>query len=336
MVYIALPDEKIRHLSFYLAMEEYVARRLNTDDDCFFMWQVRPTVIFGRNQLIEAEVNLDFCRQKGIETYRRKSGGGCVYADMSNVMFSYITRDEEVNFTFNRYINMVTLMLCKLGVEAGSSGRNDILIRETRNEEREANEWRKVSGNAFYHIPGHSIVHGTMLYDTCMENMVGAITPSDEKLVSKGVKSVRQHIALLKDHIDLSIDEFKAFVRRNLCDREIVLNADDIAEIEEIEREYLSEKFIYGNNPAYSIARRRRIEGVGEMEVRMEVKNRVIKDINLVGDYFLVGDLDTQLLKRLKGVELTRESLENALPERLDDVVLNLKREDFINILINN
>ena len=343
MVYIALPDEKIRRLSFYLAMEEYVARRLNTDDDCFFMWQVRPTVIFGRNQLIEAEVNLDFCRQKAIETYRRKSGGGCVYADMSNVMFSYITRDEEVNFTFNRYINMVTLMLCKLGVEAGSSGRNDILIRETsseergtRNEERGANEWRKVSGNAFYHIPGHSIVHGTMLYDTCMENMVGSITPSDEKLVSKGVKSVRQHIALLKDYVDISLDEFKAFVRRNLCDREIVLNADDIAEIEEIEREYLTDEFIYGNNPRYSLVRKARIEGVGELEVRMEVKNDVIKAVNLVGDFFLVGDLDTQVLRRLKGAKLTRESLENALPERLDDVVRNLKREDFINILINN
>lgn len=343
MVYIALPDEKTRRLSFYLAMEEYVARRLNTADDCFFMWQVRPTVIFGRNQLIEAEVNLEFCRKNGIETYRRKSGGGCVYADMSNVMFSYITRDEEVNFTFNRYINMVTLMLCKLGVEAGSSGRNDILIRETRNEERgtrseerEANEWRKVSGNAFYHIPGHSIVHGTMLYDTCMENMVGAITPSDEKLVSKGVKSVRQHIALLKDHIDLSIDEFKAFVRRNLCDREIVLNADDIAEIEEIEREYLTDEFIYGNNPRYSLVRKARIEGVGELELRMEVKNDVIKAVNLVGDFFLVGDLDTQVLRRLKGAKLTRESLENALPERLDDVVRNLSRNDFIDILINN
>ena len=336
MVYIALPDEKTRRLSFYLAMEEYVARRLNTDDDCFFMWQVRPTVIFGRNQLIEAEVNLDFCRLKGIETYRRKSGGGCVYADMSNVMFSYITRDEEVNFTFNRYINMVTLMLCKLGVEAGSSGRNDILIRGTRSEERGADDWRKVSGNAFYHIPGHSIVHGTMLYDTCMENMVGAITPSDEKLVSKGVKSVRQHIALLKDHIDLSIDEFKAFVRRNLCDREIVLNADDIAEIEEIEREYLTDEFIYGNNPRYSLVRKARIEGVGELELRMEVKNNVIKAVNLVGDFFLVGDLDTQVLRRLKGAKLTRESLENALPERLDDVVRNLSRNDFIELIIEN
>ena len=343
MVYIALPDEETRRLSFYLAMEEYVARRLNTDDDCFFMWQVRPTVIFGRNQLIEAEVNLEFCRKNGIETYRRKSGGGCVYADMSNIMFSYITRDEEVNFTFNRYINMVVLMLCKLGVEASSSGRNDILIRGRRkeeggrrNEERETSEWRKVSGNAFYHIPGHSIVHGTMLYDTCMENMVGAITPSDAKLVSKGVKSVRQHIALLKDHIDLSIDEFKAFVRRNLCDREVMLTADDIAEIEEIEREYLSDEFIYGNNPRYSLVRKGRIEGVGELEVRMEVKNRVIKAVNLVGDFFLVGDLDAQLLKRLKGAKLTRESLEKALPERLDDVVRNLKRSDFVELIIES
>ena len=357
MVYIALPDEETRRLSFYLAMEEYVARRLNTDDDCFFMWQVRPTVIFGRNQLIEAEVNLEFCRRNGIETYRRKSGGGCVYADMSNIMFSYITRDEEVNFTFNRYINMVVLMLCKLGVEASSSGRNDILIRgarnedrgtrheaggtrseegDSRNEEGGTSEWRKVSGNAFYHIPGHSIVHGTMLYDTCMENMVGAITPSDAKLVSKGVKSVRQHIALLKDHIDLSIDEFKAFVRRNLCDREVMLTADDIAEIEEIEREYLSDEFIYGNNPRYSLVRKGRIEGVGELEVRMEVKNRVIKAVNLVGDFFLVGDLDAQLLKRLKGAELTRESLENALPERLDDVVRNLKRSDFVELIVES
>ncbi|MBR1469854.1 MAG: lipoyltransferase [Prevotella sp.] len=333
MQYIALPDDKTRRLSFYLAMEEYVARRLNTDDDLFFMWQVKPTVIFGRNQLIEAEVNLEFCRERGIETYRRKSGGGCVYADMSNIMFSYITRDEQVNFTFNRYINMIALMLCKLGIDAKTSGRNDILIRGARNEEQE--DWRKVSGNAFYHIPGHSIVHGTMLYDTCMENMVGAITPSDAKLVSKGVKSVRQHIALLKDHIGLSIGEFKSFVRRNLCNREIVLNADDIAAIGEIEREYLSEEFIYGRNPAYTTVRRRRIEGVGELEVRMEVKGNTIRSLNLMGDYFLVGDLDNAILKPLRGTTLNRESLEKVLPDRLDDTILNLRRDDFIGLLIS-
>ena len=130
MVYIALPDDKVRRLSFYLAMEEYVARHVNALD-CFFMWQVEPSVIFGRNQLIENEVNLDFCRKHHIQIYRRKSGGGCVYADMNNVMFSYITSEEQVGFTFNRYINMVVLMLQKLGVDASPSGRNDVMIGRT-------------------------------------------------------------------------------------------------------------------------------------------------------------------------------------------------------------
>ena len=106
MLYIALPDKQVRRLSFYLAMEEYVANNVKADD-CFFMWQVEPSVIFGRNQLIENEVNLEFCRKHHIQTYRRKSGGGCVYADMNNVMSSYITTEEQVGFTFNRYINMV-------------------------------------------------------------------------------------------------------------------------------------------------------------------------------------------------------------------------------------
>ena len=197
MKFITLPDEKIRPLSFYLAMEEYVARQPDVAD-CFFLWQVEPTVIIGRNQQLENEVNLDYCRQHGIQVFRRKSGGGCVYADEGNIMLSYITHDERVNFTFNRYINLVALVLCRLGIDAKATGRNDILI-----------DGRKVSGNAFYHLPGRSIVHGTLLYDTNMENMVGAITPSDRKLVSKGVKSVRQRIALLKDYTDLTLEEFK-------------------------------------------------------------------------------------------------------------------------------
>ncbi|MBQ7869234.1 MAG: lipoyltransferase [Prevotella sp.] len=323
MKYIALPNENsVRRLSFYLAMEEYVARNVD-ERDCFFMWQVRPSVIFGRNQLIENEVNLDFCRRRGIMTYRRKSGGGCVYADMKNIMFSYVTDEDNVGFTFNRYINMVALVLTKLGVDARTTGRNDILIGD-----------RKVSGNAFYRLPGRSIVHGTMLYDTDMENMVGSITPTGEKLMSKGVESVRQRIALLKDYVTIGIEEFKDFVRQNLCDGVRTLTLDDVQAIETLEREYLSQEFVYGNNPRYTVMRRRRIEGVGEMEARVELKNGIVKDLNLVGDYFLTGDLDGQIVARLRGVPLKREALTEALPERVEDVIMNLSRDSLVSLLL--
>lgn len=325
MIHTTLPINETRRLSFYLAMEEYVARKLNVGDDCFFLWQVNPSVIFGRNQLIENEVNMDYCKEHHIETYRRKSGGGCVYADMSNVMFSYITRDENVNFTFNRYMNLLVLMLYKLGIDAKANGRNDILI-----------DGKKVSGNAFYHIPGHSIVHGTMLYDTNMENMVGSITPTHEKLLSKGVESVRQRIALLKDYTQISLEEFMVFVVQQLCQETLTLNENDINEIETIEKEYLSDEFIFGCNPRYSIIRKHRLEGVGEFEIRIELKNNIIKQMNIMGDFFLLGDIDNRLLAPLRNVAFDKEAVAKALPDKIDDIILNLDKKDLIEMIFND
>lgn len=321
MIYISLPGQQSRRLSFYLAMEEYVARRLDVAD-AFFMWQVDPSVIFGRNQLIENEVNVDFCCSHGISMFRRKSGGGCVYADRSNVMFSYVTNDEQVGFTFHRYMTMIVTMLRRLGVDASATGRNDVMIGD-----------RKVSGNAFYKIPGHSIVHGTMLYDTDMINMVGSITPTDGKLLSKGILSVRQRIALLKDYIDLTLPEFKDYARRTLCDDNRELTEQDVQQIEQMEQEYLSDDFIYGKNPRYTVVKRRRIDGVGDCEARLELKNGVIKSVNLMGDYLLLGDLDRSLLSKLRDVPLHHEALRRVLPDRIDDIVMNLMTEDLISLL---
>lgn len=325
MKYVVIPRADGELLPWYLAAEEYVARFLN-EDACFFMWQVEPTVIFGRNQLIENEVNMEFCKEHNIQTFRRKSGGGCVYADRRNVMFSYICKGENVQFTFDSYVRKVAYVLAKLGVPAKASGRNDILI-----------EGRKVSGNAFYHVPGRSIVHGTMLYDTNMENMVGSITPSEPKLLSKGVESVRTHIALLKDYINISIPEFKDFIRNNLCNGEIILPNSADTEIEDIMKEYLTDDFIYGHNPRYTIVRKMRIEGCGDFEARLELKNGIIQTANLLGDFFLCGDLDNGLLKLLKNVPFTAESIRDVLTNvNTSDFIMNLKKEDFIHLLFNN
>lgn len=323
MVYVELPDEKNRRLPFYLAMEEYVAREFPAQD-YFFIWQVEPTVIFGRNQLVDSEVDVAFCRANNIQFYRRKSGGGCVFADCSNLMLSYITPTTNVNFTFNRYMLMVEDALQRLGVDARTSGRNDILIGG-----------KKVSGNAFYHLPGRSIVHGTMLYDTNLDYMLNATTPSATKLRSKGVESVRQHITTLCNHINLTIEELKAHLRNVLCDGTLVLSATDVAVIEQLEQEYYDDSFIYGNNPAASLTKVERIEGVGEFHVSLNVKENRIRKVQLAGDFFIVGDVDSMLLSKLKGVEYDRTAIENALADVvMENVIMNLKTEEFINLLI--
>ena len=220
MRYISLPFQEVRRLPFYLAMEEYVARCLD-EPEAFFLWQVEPSVIYGRNQVEENEVNLDYCREHDIQVYRRKSGGGCVYADMDNLMLSYVTKEEQVGFAFNRFVNMVLLVLRKMGIEATGTSHNDIMIGQ-----------RKVCGTACRKTATRCIVHSTLLYDTNMEHMLQAITPSREKLLKKGIESVRQRITLLKDHTPLTLEEVKTLIRETLCQGERMLTADDISRIQ--------------------------------------------------------------------------------------------------------
>ena len=326
MKYLKLPCGRLRQLPFYLAMEEHAAHMLRNDnnlDELFFTWRVRPTVIFGRNQLIDSEVNVRYCQEHGIEYYRRKSGGGCVYADMDNLMLSYITRSDDVTMTFSRYTHAIVEMLKGLGLNASDNSRNDVMV-----------DGRKVSGNAFYHLPGVSIVHGTMLYDTCMENMLQAITPSATKLDSKGVKSVQSHITTLNRFLSpMTIEEFQLHVMSTLCNGTIELSDSDIAAIEEIEKSYLTPEFILGNNPRCNMERTGRIEGVGEFSIHLELNRNIIRHINIAGDFFLLGDL-ALITSRLHGVPFTSQAVNQALaPLDLSHIIMGLKNQQFIDLL---
>ncbi len=321
MVYVELPDERVREVSFHLAMEEYVARRFDVPE-CFFTWQVEPSAIFGRNQVAQREVDLRYCREHGVKVFRRKSGGGCVYADWGNVMLSYVTSGHAVDLTFTKYMAMVATVLRKMGVKATVGGRNDILVGG-----------RKVSGNAFYHLPGRSIVHGTMLFDTDMENMLGAITPANDKLGGKGVRSVAQRVALLKEFTAMTTGDFRSFVRRELCSGTLTLGAADVAAIEELEREYRAESFVLGNNPPFTIVRRGRVEGVGGLEAMLDMRGNAIRRAAITGD-FLPGSLPLEsLTKALEGAKLSPESLRQRLAGGEERAIMGLEREQLITIL---
>ena len=226
---IILPDNQERALAFWLAMEEFVAK--SVDEEAFFVWRVAPTVIIGRNQVLEAEVNLDYCHRNGVKIVRRKSGGGCVYADRDNIMISYVSKRGDVAEIFERYLSALTSCLCSLGLKAEKSGRNDILV-----------EGRKVSGNAFHQLPDRSIVHGTLLYNTDFDALEEAIRPPVEKLLRHGVASVRQRVGNLRDYLDPaiigSIHALEIHLVDYFSDGTLSLSADDLCVIEEMASAY--------------------------------------------------------------------------------------------------
>lgn len=322
MKHILLPDNRPRRLVFYLAMEEYVAHCID-EKECFFMWQVAPTVIIGRNQVLEAEVNLPYCQEHDIAIFRRKSGGGCVYSDWGNIMFSYVKAGNSVGFIFDSYMRRITFALQKAGIPAMMSGRNDILI-----------DGRKVSGNAFYQLPDKGIVHGTMLFDTNFDHLENSITPSDKKLQSKGVQSVRQRVTNLKEHTSMSAEEFKQYMVGTLCNGERMLTAEEIVAIEAIEATYLDQEFILGKNPRYSYCSEMVHCPAGELSVQIELRRRVIDSVELKGDFFVLQDYKEELNSRLKGKSLDRTAIEDALKDFVtEQYIKDLTTNELINII---
>ena len=227
MKHIILPDNVRRSLAFYLAMEEFVAREV--EDEAFFVWRVEPTVIYGRNQVLENEVNLEYCIKHDVDIVRRKSGGGCVYSDPGNIMISYVSRRGDVSEVFDRYMTAFSEALRALGVPAEKSGRNDIMVKG-----------RKISGNAFHQLPDRSIVHGTLLYSTDLEALTEAIKPPTEKLQRHGVESVRQRVMNLSGYVasmtypDAALKSPEAlenYLVRYFTDGEIHLDENDLGVI---------------------------------------------------------------------------------------------------------
>ncbi|MBF1618541.1 lipoyl synthase [Prevotella sp.] len=324
MKYILLPKpDTIHQLPFYFAVEEYVARHY-TDDDYFMGWRVNPTVMLGRNQLIDNEVNTDYCKEHKIDIFRRKSGGGCIYADKGCIQFSYISRSVNANEAFADYMQRMADLLKGLKIDAQLSGRNDILINGT-----------KVSGCAFYQLSNRSVLHNSLLFDTQLDHLSNALTPAKEKLQSKGVASVRQRVTNVATYTQLDILTFMDYVQQEMCGTEMLeLTEEDMKGVAEIEKELSSDDFVYGKNPKYSLVRKHRFEGVGTLEAHIELKNNIIGSINMVGDYFLLGDIDHDFLSLLKGCEFTREAVEGRLEDiDLSTIIRGLKLRQFLRLL---
>ena len=174
----------------YLAMETDMVKTIQ--EPTVFTWVVSPTVIYGRHQCAEAEVNEAYCHAHGIAVVQRQSGGGCVYADRGNLMISCVSPSTHSQEVFDAFLMLLSGALRDLGYDAVTTAHNDVLVAG-----------RKVAGTACYTTPTGTVVHASMLYDVCLDALEQAITPSEAKLAKHAVSSVRQRVRNLRDIRDL-------------------------------------------------------------------------------------------------------------------------------------
>lgn len=303
---------------FYFALEEYLLTEVLKDDETyFFTWEINGVVI-GKNQVIENEVNLEYLKAHDIDIYRRPTGGGCVYADHRNTMFSIITKRQSNNFSFKKYLSKIIDSMKLLDINIEFSGRNDLLF-----------EGKKISGNAFLQNKYGMLMHGTFLYDCDLETMVRAITPSDEKLVSKGVDSVRSRVTNLKPYLNgMTQDQLIKHFENTLTYQTYELSEEEIKIINKKAEMYKSKSYIYKKQPPHTKTLKKRISG-GLVEVMINLHDGVIKDFKILGDFFDKKPLES-FEQLFIGKEYTKKDIDQIFDQdQIDDYILDIKKDEF-------
>ena len=136
----------------------------------FYRWT--PSAIsIGRFQKLENEVNLENCRDLGVDVVRRISGGGTVYHDAKGeITYSVVAKIKDMGAkdiadVYTRIYAAISEALGMLGIQTDySSG-------DAKNCPNLTVNGKKISGSAQANKSGVVLQHGTLLLDVDLFRM---------------------------------------------------------------------------------------------------------------------------------------------------------------------
>jgi lipoate-protein ligase A len=124
-----------------------------------------PSALIGRHQDLSREIDLDYCRARGIDVGRRVTGGGAIYLDEGQLGWELIVTRARAGggalaAIAARLCTAAAAGLARLGVEARFRPRNDIEVGG-----------RKIGGTGGFFDGDTLFYQGTVLIDLDPETM---------------------------------------------------------------------------------------------------------------------------------------------------------------------
>ncbi|AUB51979.1 MULTISPECIES: lipoate--protein ligase [Enterococcus] len=298
-----------------LAIETFLLQEMPLEEPILLFYINEPSIIIGRNQNTIEEINREYVEEHGIHVVRRLSGGGAVYHDFGNLNFSFIMPDDGDSFRdFAKVTKPIIQALHELGISGAElKGRNDLVI-----------DGLKFSGNAMYATNGRMFAHGTIMFDSDIDEVVNALKVKKEKIESKGIKSIRSRVTNIKPFLPeekqgMTTEEFR---------EDILLKIFGVSSVEEVKTYELTEKdwekinqiseqyyrnwdWNYGKSPDFNFSRQKRFS-IGSIEVHLNVSEGIIEDVKIFGDFFGLGDIK-DVEQVLTGLKYDKATLQDAV-----------------------
>ncbi|MGL6106739.1 lipoate--protein ligase [Romboutsia sp.] len=293
---------------FNFALEYYLMNEKDLGDDTIFMfWRTNPTLMIGKFQNTIEEINQKYVEEKNINIVRRITGGGTIYTDMNGWQYSFITKKYDgTGIDFKTFTDPIIGALKNQGIEAYFNSRNDLLIND-----------KKFSGNAQYIKDTCRLHHGSILFNTNIEEMVKSITVAEEKIISKGIKSVRERVTNVKEHLDKDIDsvQFRDIMLESLLKKSsgtYKLTEEDINRVNKISKEkFETWEWNYGASPKFNLTRWKRFTG-GKVEFSINVNKGILEACKINGDFFGEGEIE-DVENALVGCKYNKEEIDKLI-----------------------
>lgn len=303
-------NENITDPTINLALDEYCVRNLDVENENYILFYINaPSIIIGKHQCTIEEINYPYTNRNNIYIVRRISGGGAVYHDFGNLNFSFIKKYElnSIN-NFKKFTEPVINTLRSLGIDAELGGRNDITV-----------DGRKISGNAQFSNTKSMFSHGTLLFDSNLDDVVEALNVKLDKIESKGIKSIRSRVANITEFLkeSISIEDFKNELLKNIFgsskDYPVYnLTSKQWREVRDLaEKKYRSWDWNFGRSPEFNIQKIHRFD-FGQIDARIHVKDGIIQELRIFGDFLGHGEM-REVEEKLVGKKYMEDDIEKAL-----------------------
>ena len=232
-----------------LATEEYFLK--NSSEEIFMLYINEPCIVVGKHQNLYSEINFRFSKEHNIKLARRISGGGTVYQDLNNLNFSFIHNCKNFEqIKFSTFTIPILESLIHLGLDAKFSARNDLLINA-----------RKISGNAMHIYKSRVLSHGTLLFNTNLNQLSESLRNSSSNYTDKSIKSVKSDVGNILNYMasSISIEDFTTEIFDHVVSYSKSsspfrgpITPDEAIQIKKISQDkFETWEWIYGYSPKY-------------------------------------------------------------------------------------
>ena len=222
------------------AIIDAVSKKLSPPTIRFYRWNPSAVSIGNFQSLVE-EVNLERCRELGIDVIRRITGGGAVYHDFEGeITYSVIAPEsilpKGITESYHEICGWIIDGLKNIGIHSSFQPINDIIV-----------EGRKISGNAQTRRKGVVLQHGTILYELDIQKMFSVLKISQEKISDKMIKAVEERVTKISNHSNASKQELYESLLKGFCNgKEYLfddLSSDEINNSEKLKEKYSSREW---------------------------------------------------------------------------------------------